>query len=285
MKVVELYRDGDRRWVYFGRDPERGESLIDTNEYLITHAGRGLLPDPGGIEVFPAVAAAVSGEIDHGEIDAIFASHQDPDVISSLFLWHQSCPQAKVYCPRTWSLFLPHFAGGAGMTGLPDEGAAIPLGGSDDLSAIPAHYVHSSGCFTLYDPRARILFSADIGAALLPEKEPSVFVENFTGHVKFMEGFHKRWMPSNEAKNRWIRIVRQLDVNMLCPQHGAIFRGDDVKRFLDWFEALDVGCANQVEPRMPPSAKLRSPAASLATGKPAGGTCRNAERVPADSVR
>jgi len=27
---------------------------------------------------------------------------------------------------------------------------------------------------------------------------------------------------------------------MLCPQHGAIFRGEQVGEFLDWFERLEV---------------------------------------------
>jgi flavorubredoxin len=27
----------------------------------------------------------------------------------------------------------------------------------------------------------------------------------------------------------------------MCPQHGRIFKGDNVKRFLDWFEDLEVG--------------------------------------------
>jgi len=29
----------------------------------------------------------------------------------------------------------------------------------------------------------------------------------------------------------------------MAPQHGSIFNGDDVKRFLDWFEDLEVGVA------------------------------------------
>jgi len=29
----------------------------------------------------------------------------------------------------------------------------------------------------------------------------------------------------------------------LAPQHGRMFKGDDVKRFLDWFDALQVGIA------------------------------------------
>ena len=34
------------------------------------------------------------------------------------------------------------------------------------VDAIPAHYCHSSGTFSLYDPTAGILFSGDIGADL-----------------------------------------------------------------------------------------------------------------------
>ena len=29
---------------------------------------------------------------------------------------------------------------------------------------------------------------------------------------------------------------------MMCPQHGRLFRGDDVKKVLEWFHQLDVGC-------------------------------------------
>ncbi len=29
----------------------------------------------------------------------------------------------------------------------------------------------------------------------------------------------------------------------MCPQHGGIFRGDDVPRFLDWLDKLEVGIA------------------------------------------
>jgi len=40
--------------------------------------------------------------------------------------------------------------------------------------------------------------------------------------------FHQRWMPSNQAKNRWIDRVRGLDIEFLCPQHGRIFKGDEI---------------------------------------------------------
>jgi Uncharacterized flavoproteins len=114
--------------------------------------------------------------------------------------------------------------------------------GAVELQIIPAHYLHSSANFNLYDPQAKILFSGDIGAALETPNTP-VFVDNFDAHVEKMRFFHQRWMPSNQAKRAWIERVRSLDIDILAPQHGRMFKGDDVKRFLDWFEALQVGIA------------------------------------------
>ena len=42
------------------RDPDKPGYLIDTNEYLATDGGQGLLTDPGGMEIFPAVFSAIS---------------------------------------------------------------------------------------------------------------------------------------------------------------------------------------------------------------------------------
>ena len=102
--------------------------------------------------------------------------------------------------------------------------------------------IHSSGNFNVYDPQSKILMSGDIGAAL-DKPEAPMFVEDFDEHITKMKKFHQRWMPSNKAKQDWIDRVRRLDIEIMAPQHGSIFRGDDVKRFLDWFEALEVGSA------------------------------------------
>lgn len=243
----ELFNEGGRRWVYFGRDAERPSTLIDTNEYLVTDGDAGLLLDPGGMEIFPSVVSAVSREINLENIETIFASHQDPDIVSSLSLWFSLNNDIKVYAPGTWTLFIPHFGGARQINAIPDAGMILPLGESSDLQLIPSHYVHSSGCFTLYDPVAKILFSSDIGAALLPEDYTDIFVKDFDKHIAYMEGFHKRWMPSNRAKNAWIDRVKGLNIEYMCPQHGAIFKSQDTQRFLRWFKDLEVGSAAEVE--------------------------------------
>ena len=243
MKHTTIFDDGTRKWVVFGRDPGRGEHVIDTNQCLVVHNGRGALIDPGGVEVFPAFVGALSGVLDPADVDILFASHQDPDIISSLALWLDLKPELQCMAPWTWAGFIPHFGGGRPVVSVPDEGGILPLGNSRDLQMVPAHYCHSSGHLTVYDPRAKILFSSDIGAALLPDEGLPFEVADFAAHTRYMEGFHRRWMPSNAAKNAWIQRVRPLEIDIMVPQHGSLFRGDDVQRFFDWFEALEVGTA------------------------------------------
>lgn len=241
MKTTNLYNKR-HRWVAFGRDPKKAAGIIDTNQYIVIDGDRALLMDPGGIEVFSAMLASVLRLCKIETITDIFASHQDPDIISSLGLWDQTVPTAKLHAPWLWESFLRHFGlNHIEYVGIPDEGSTVTLE-TVELQFIPAHYLHASGNYHVYDPEARILMSGDVGAALEPDGSP-LFVDDFNSHISNMELFHRRWMPSNKAKNDWIRRVRELDIDIMAPQHGRIFRGDDVKRFLDWFEALDVGIA------------------------------------------
>ena len=242
MKTIRvIYEDGIHKWYAIVRDPNRPGYLIDTNEYLVVAGDDAILIDPGGSEVFPAVFSALSTQFDPRKINKLFASHQDPDIISSLSMWIEFNADVKCYVSWLWSSFVPHFGGTQDtFVEIPDNGMDIVVGGQR-LQAIPAHYLHSSGNFHLYDPKAKILFSGDVGAALLPPGEDGMFVENFDRHIRHAEAFHRRWMGSERAKRDWCSRVSQLDIDMLCPQHGAIYRGADVKRFIDWFAHLEVG--------------------------------------------
>lgn len=236
-----LYEDGSHRWLAIVRDPARPDYLIDTNEYLVTVDDDAILLDPGGAEIFPSVFSALSAEHDPRRIQRIFASHQDPDIVSSLSMWLEFNPSIKCYISWLWASFVPHFGGNKEtFVPIPDSGMDILVGGQR-LVAIPAHYLHSSGNFHLYDPKAKILFSGDVGAALLPPGEDGVFVEDFDRHIRHAEAFHRRWMGSERAKRDWCSRVSRLDIDMLCPQHGAIYRGADVRRFIDWFSGIEVG--------------------------------------------
>lgn len=241
MLAQVLYNQG-HQWIMFGRDPEKPDKIIDTNQYMIVSSGRALLLDPGGIELFAPMLAAVLKFVPIEQVTDVFASHQDPDIISSLGLWDQVLGNARLHCSWIWESFVRHF----GMDNIEycpiaDGGGTLRIG-DVDLQLVPAHYLHSSGNFHVYDPKAKILFSGDVGAGLEAAGAPFE-VDDFDAHIPKMIGFHQRWMPSNTAKKDWVDRVRLLDIELMVPQHGRVFRGEAVKQFIDWFDALEVGSA------------------------------------------
>ncbi|ACA86176.1 MBL fold metallo-hydrolase [Shewanella woodyi] len=242
MKSQLLVEAPTHKWIYFGRDPDKPEKIIDTNQYMLVTEHKALLMDPGGVELFAPMLANIVKHIPLEQLTHLFASHQDPDIISSLGLWDQTLPEAKLYSPWIWEGFIRHF-GMSNITyeALPDEGSRLILDQAE-VQFIPAHYLHASGNFHVYDPATRVLMSGDVGAAL-EGPNVSIFVDDFESHIKKMSFFHQRWMPSNAAKNDWIARVRKLDIEYMCPQHGRIFKGEQVGQFLDWFEQLEVGQA------------------------------------------
>ncbi|MFL0800512.1 MAG: MBL fold metallo-hydrolase [Agarilytica sp.] len=242
MKATKIAETRNTEWIMFGRDEEKPEHVIDTNQYMVKSGNRAILLDPGGIELFAPMLTAVLHHVPIEQITDLFASHQDPDIISSLGLWDKAIPNCTLHAPWLWEGFIRHFGmNSITYNSIPDEGGELSIG-TANLQLIPAHYLHASGNFHVYDPEAKLLMSGDVGAAL-EDVEAPLYVKDFDEHIPKMEKFHQRWMPSNRAKNDWVRRVRELDIEMMAPQHGRIFKGENVTRFLDWFEALEVGIA------------------------------------------
>ena len=67
-------------------------------------------------------------------------------------------------------------------------------------------------------------------------------VDDFEVHSDSMLDFHRRYMGSNFICRLWVNMIRQLDVEMIVPQHGRPFVGKQmVEKFLNWFEELKCG--------------------------------------------
>lgn len=237
-----LYDDGMHKCVMFSFDDESQEdSFLSVNQFLIVQHGAGVLIDPGSEAIFDELYDAVSAHVDIDNIKFVFFSHQDPDVSGSIAQWAIST-KAKFVMSALWVRFMSHY----GFTemdrvmALPDHGAKINFG-KDYLKFVPAHFLHSPGNFSLYDSRSKILFSGDIGAAILNTPENYKIVENFDEHVQHLEGFHKRYMASNKVCNAWADKVEALDVDQIAPQHGFVFKRKDAQSFVSWLRQLECG--------------------------------------------
>ena len=237
-----LYEDADHKFIWLGTDNRYSKGVIQTMQYLIIDRGRGTLLDPGGVHLFSRVVAAVSRYISIDKVDTIFFSHQDPDVSSGIALW-LGVTKARVYVSALWTRFLPHFGIVDTSRVLPieDSGGTLALPSGAKMRFVPSHFMHSPGHFSLFDERSRILFSGDIGAAVFGDGDDTVFVEDFQRHVPLIEGFHTRYIASNAVAKKWCSIVSALKPEMIAPQHGAIYRGESVAKFLSWLSALRCG--------------------------------------------
>ncbi|MCS6326291.1 MAG: MBL fold metallo-hydrolase, partial [Nitrospira sp.] len=107
-----MFQKDDHQWVVIGRDPEKDDHVIDTNEYVIIHRGQAMLLDPGGIQIFPQVLAELAKYVRMQDIKVIFASHQDPDICSTLAMWLDLHPAIKTFCSWLWTGFVSHFSTG-----------------------------------------------------------------------------------------------------------------------------------------------------------------------------
>lgn len=232
--------EGDR-WIWLGASDPEAEKGIASNQFLVVHGGRGMVLDPGGYHVFSRVLDNTLKAVSRDAIDSIFLSHQDPDVCGSLISWMEMKPDATVLVSRLWERFVTHFALPVEprLHLLADAGGTYDLGGTE-LRLIPAHFLHSPGNFVVYDPAAKILFSGDVGASIRNVGEP-LFVEDFDAHIEKMVGFHQRYVPCNRAVRMLLDRLDGLAIDMILPQHGASFRGEDVGRFVEWIGGLDVG--------------------------------------------
>lgn len=239
--------------VLFSQDSHRNVLLpsfdvgpeIPCNQHLIIDGDEAMILDPGGHKLYAKVFSASKQVLGKATIRHMFLSHQDPDIVAAANGWLMALPNLEAWCSKLWARFVPHIGNDRllfdRMRSIPDGGGRIALG-SGEVWAIPAHFLHSAGNFHVYDPVSKILYTGDLGASI---GEGYRVVADFGDHIKYMMGFHKRYMGSTRALKLWLKLVRQLDIEIIAPQHGALFRGrDQCQALLDWLDELSVGVDN-----------------------------------------
>ncbi len=240
MASTVLFDDGKHRNLLM-EDFGLGGLAVQANQHLIVHGEAGLILDPGGHKVYSKVLAETFSALGKGKLRYIFLSHQDPDIVAAINGWLMTT-DADAYISSLWNRFVPHFGFdhlvADRLKSIPDTGMTLDLDGAR-LLLVPAHFLHSEGNFQLYDPTSRILYTGDLGASLGANY---VKVPDFDAHLQYMTGFHQRYMASNVALKAWANMVKDLDIRMIAPQHGAYFEGPVmVKRFIDWCAGLQCG--------------------------------------------
>jgi len=242
MQNIPIFSSDNHKFILLNESNSGEQDAIRSNQYLIVHGESGVLLDPGGFGIMPRVVTELLRYVKPSQLEAIVLSHQDPDIMGGIATWLE-ITSAPVYVPSIWIHFLPHY----GVTsmqrfiGVPDEGMSLGLKSGLSLELVPAHFLHSEGQINVYDPVAKVLFSGDIGAAMMHDGDGVVFVDDFAAHRPFIEDFHRRYMCGNRAARYWVEAVSRLDIDFIAPQHGPVYRGAAVRAFLEWFKGLECG--------------------------------------------
>ncbi len=215
--------------------------MVQSNQHVIIKGDEACVLDPGGHKVYTQLFAQLSPVVPISHVKHLFFSHQDPDIVAAANGWLM-VSDATAHISEIWIRFITHFGIDSyvekRIKGLPDSGGRITLGGKE-LLIIPAHFLHSSGNFHLFDPETGIYYSGDLGASM---GNPYTYVERFEDHVQYIEGFHKRYLPSARPVQLLLDSIRDLDIKVFAPQHGAIYRGSEVIGGLfDYLSGLHCG--------------------------------------------
>ncbi len=215
--------------------------MVQANQHLIIHQDQAILLDPGGHKVYSGALDELSTVIPRRNLQHVFFSHQDPDIIAAANGWLM-VTDARAYLPSPWIRFIAHFGVDEMVIDrihpIPDQGMKIDLAGCS-LLVLPAHFLHSPANFQVYDPVSKILYSGDLGASL---GQTYTIVQNFDDHVQYMEGFHRRYMSSGKVLKLWAAMIKPLDIDIIAPQHGAMLMGrEHVQQFIAWVEGLTCG--------------------------------------------
>ncbi len=217
------------------------DEIIESNIHLIVDNDKGILLDPGGYKILSMLVGDLSNFVRVNDIQAIFLSHQDPDVVAAINSWLRMT-NAKALCSDKWQRFIPHFGVerefDKNFIGIPDAGMNYRIG-ENELKIIPAHFLHSVANFQIYDPISKILYSGDLGTSI---GAPYDQVKDFNAHIDYMIDFHRRYMLNNAALKLWLNNIAELDIEIIAPQHGAMFIGKaQVEQFMNWCKKLQCG--------------------------------------------
>lgn len=83
--AVELFNDGKHIvHAFYDLVDDSASGAVQSNQFLVVDNGHGALIDPGGNMTYTGLLMDMQRYFSSKDLDYIFASHPDPDIIASV---------------------------------------------------------------------------------------------------------------------------------------------------------------------------------------------------------
>ncbi len=214
---------------------------FSNNPYLIVDGQEVVLIDPGSrLDVHWAwVKKKVESVVPIEKITMVIVHHQDPDLCAAIPLIEEAVGvnNFEIVTTERTALFIPYYGVKTEVTAIGD-GEYMEIGESGrELHFITSPYLHFPGAFVTYDKKEKILFSSDIFAGF--SIDWSLFANEY--YMEAMKVFSQPYLSDQRPVRNFLRKVRGIEIEMICPQHGSIIPKDKVQEAIDTLWDLEVG--------------------------------------------
>ena len=216
-----------------------GQAALPCNPYLIMDGEEAALIDPGSVPHFPVVATKVVSLIRPEHISTIVEQHQDPDLCGALPVFEEviGADHLRVAAHSVTVYLITHYGIKSDIYRVDQNDYQLKLRGGRRLRFVHLPNLHAPGTIATYDEQTRVLFSGDMFGGFA--KEWSLYATEET--QEGVRRFHQAVMPCGALLRRGLARLRELEIDIIAPQHGSVIRKEQVEDYFSLLESLDCG--------------------------------------------
>ena len=175
--------------------------------------------------------------VDPTKIDYIISSHAEPDHSGSLARFHrEEAPQAEIIATAHGQRIITKYHGEIPIT-TTKEKPEVKLGGKT-ISFVPIPMAHWPDSMVSYIPEDKLLLSNDaFGQHIASAGRFNDEVDRDELWQEALTYYANILMPLNRSVGRALKALDGVDIDMIAPGHGVIWRkdiGDILSKYASW---------------------------------------------------
>ncbi len=225
----------------------RTETGTSYNAYLIRGAEKTALIESVKGGFGDEALDRVSSVCDPAEVDYVVCNHTEPDHSGSIAQILAACPRATVVSTRAGAMVIKALLGREFPSRIVKGGETIDLGGVT-LSFVDAPFLHWPDSMFTFVPEMKTLFSCDVFGFhhTVPEIFADLSRDDLQESKKYY--FDVIFAPFKKYVLEAIARIRLVEIEMICPSHGPVYRQDAwkvVDEYATWAKPASAGMSKR----------------------------------------